>query len=375
MLRENPIETLQGAVNGVTGLRHADFKVGIFSKFEYAGGSEFRCAEMANGIARVAGCSATLFAEKGIVNEVRRSISPQVEVVDRVCSKERFERLYEMDTLLVVNTDSKEFTRAEYWRGETPRHRQRIDLSRFRSVAFLFNFIVSPSRHLSSLSEKVPDLRIITANRKFYTEISEQDRYLTVRHYPRLCLESPIAPASVQFAKRSSAQIRLGAHSRASGSKWNPEWLRLVEEVDRRCGDRVAWEFMGMPKDLAESIRRNHIRIRREFEIPVGEFLRDLDVFVFFPAWNREEPWARSIAEAMVSGCPVLTTAKGGNQDQILHGNNGLICRSLQDFIAGCERLVGDDGVRNAMSRNAAASARAFHTDRVVRRYLDFITT
>ena len=373
MVRENQFEASRNVMVDDSGLR-GGFKIGIFSKFEYAGGSEFRCAEMANGIARVPGCSATLFAEKGIVEEVRRSISPQVEVVDRVCSKQRVERLYEMDNLLVVNTDSKDFTRAEYWSGETTRHRLRIDLSHFQSMAFLFNFIVSPSRHLISLSDKVSDLRIITANRKFYTEISEQDRYIPVRHYPRLCLESPIAPATVQLVKRTSPRVRLGVHSRASGSKWNPEWPHLVEEINRRCGDRVAWEFMGMPKELAESLKPSHVRIRKEFDIPVGEFLRDVDVFVFFPAWNREEPWARSIAEALVSGCPVLTTTKGGNQDQILHGNNGLLCRNMQDFITGCEYLIKNDEVRVAMSRNAAASSRLFHTDRVVSRYLDFIT-
>lgn len=361
--------------NDASTRRGTGLSVGIFSKFEYAGGSEFRCAEMANGISRVAGCSATLLAERGIADEVRRAISPQVQVVEHVCDCNGVAGLDGLDTLLVVNSDSKEFTRAEFWRGETARHQRTIDLSRLRSMVFLFNFIVSPSRHLPSLSDYVADLRIITANRKFYTEISEQDRYLRVRHYPRLCLESPIAPASVQIAKRGSKRIRFGAHARGVGSKWNSEWKQLIEHVNRRCGERVAWEFLGMPKELADSIKDlRNVQVRREFEIPVGDFLRNVDVFVYFPSWSREETWSRSVAEALVSGCPVLTTAKGGNQDQVLHGNNGLLCRNLEEFVAGCIDLSQDEVVRTAMSRNATNLARPFHTDQVVRRFLDFVT-
>jgi hypothetical protein len=349
--------------------------IGIFSKFECAGGSEFRCAEMANGISQVNGCRATLLAERKIAEQVRRVILPRVHVVEGVFSAPHVDALYAVDSLLVVNTDSKEFTRIDYWEGRTPRHNHTVDLKRMRSMTFLFNFLVSPARHLSSLREYVPDLRIITANRKFFAEISEQERYLAVQHYPRLCLESPISSDGVSTRKTPSAHLRFGAHARAVDSKWNADFPKLIDELNSRHANTIAWDFMGMPRALAEQLAtREHVQVRPEFAIPVKEFLTNIDVFVSFASWKREEPWARSVAEGLSSGCPVLATAKGGNRDQIVHGNNGFLCDTMEQFVKGSERFIREPELRAAMRRNALAYARRFSSTEVTQRFLDFLT-
>ena len=56
----------------------------------------------------------------------------------------------------------------------------------------------------------------------------------------------------------------------------------------------------------------------KENEESVRDFLDQLDVFLFFPEWSREEPWSRVVAEAMVSGCPIIALDRGGTKDQVL---------------------------------------------------------
>ena len=63
-----------------------------------------------------------------------------------------------------------------------------------------------------------------------------------------------------------------------------------------------------------------------ENEENVSDFLSSIDVFLFFPEWKREEPWGRVIAEAMVSGCPVIALDRGGTKDQVLNSNHRSHC-------------------------------------------------
>lgn len=323
----------------------------------------------------MAGWRATLLAEKKIAPQVREAVTPGVEVVEGVMSKPRLFALEAVDHLLVVNTDSKEFAQADYWQGHTPRHARTVNLERLRTLTFLFNFIVSPARHLPTIKRQVEDLRIITANQKFFREISEQPRYAEVRQYPRLCLESPINTQLVQWPKTPAPRLRLGMHSRAMSGKWNAELAALIETVHREHGDRVSWDFMGMPEAVARMIGSlPHVRVRPEFDVPVGEYLSGIDVFVYFPHWKREEPWSRSVAEALASGCPVITTDKGGNRDQVLHGNNGFLCRTTQEFTEACGQLVGSAERYQALRRNALAGSRRFATAEVISRFLDFLT-
>jgi hypothetical protein len=280
----------------------AEVRVGVFSKFDCAGGSEFRCAELANAINDAAGHRGVLIAEERIPDRVLAAVKFGVEIYQEVFSKPALEPLYSVDRLLVVNTDSRDFTTADYWHGRTDRHHHHVDLARIPSMAFLFNFIVSPARHLTTIEQYVGDLRIITGNAKFFNEISEQDRYELVRHYPRMQLESPIRSGSIETEKSPSARLRFGMHSKPLDSKWSHDFRRLIEAVDAKHGERVSWDFMGMPGELAESLRGiPNVTVRREFALSVKEYLRNVDVFVYFVSWDREEPWSRCAAEALAS--------------------------------------------------------------------------
>ncbi len=314
-------------------------RIGIFTKMDMAGGSEFRAVEMANALSHVPGCQGVLMAEKSIPAKLRGAIDPLVEVREGIFTTPDTDALYSVDHVLVINSDSRLFTTEAYWLGESPRHSYKVNLSRIRQMTFLFNFIVSPSIVLPALQRHIRDIRIITANSKFFDEIGKQGRYEAVRHYPRLQLESPIHPR-IAVAKSSSDRLRFGMHSLPASSKWNDQFPDLIHRMNERFGNRILWDFMGMPGSLRVKIRDGNVVFRKEFSMPVGDFLAGIDVFVFFLSWKREEPWARSSAEALMSGCPVITTARGGNKNQIIHGNTGFLCKTLDDFVHACGKLV-----------------------------------
>ncbi len=347
-------------------------RIGIFTKMSFAGGSEFRAAEMATRLSELPGHEAALLAEKTISPKVRAAIGDRVVVHENVFVNGGHEALYGVDHLLVINNDSRDFTTRENWEVRTPHHGCAVDLARLRQMTFLFNFVVSPACSLPGIRALVPDVRIITANGKFFHEISEQPRYEAVRHYPRLQLDSPIDPALHQ-PKLPAPRLRFGMHSRSMGSKWNDQWPELVSAINRDHGGQVAWEFMGMPESLSAQLAAGNVRARREFAVPVPEFLREVDVFVFFSAWKREEAWARSAAEALMSGCPVIANRKGGNTHQVIHGNTGFLCKNLEAFVAACRRLIDAPDLLAAMSANSLGFARQFASDEVVRKFLRFI--
>lgn len=350
-------------------------KIGIFSKFSISGGSEFRCAELSSGIARYTDHEAFLLCEGGIVQRILEKVDGGVSVRTNVLKDQNnIAVLYDMDIIVAVISDNKPFTDVEYWKGKTDRHDSVVDLSRIKAFIFLFNFIVSPSIKLTSLLEEVDKIKIITTNRRFFDEISTQDRYKDVRHLPRLMLESPIDPDSVSREKLPSGHIRIGQYSVGIEQKFNEEITELVRRINCKYYDKVSWDFMGIPQSRARLIMQYpNVTIRKAFTKPIKEFLKETDIFLFYPSWKRQEPWSRSVAEALAGGCPVLATDRGGNRDQIIPGNNGYLCGNLDDFAQHLTGLIEESQLIRVLGGNAALYSRFFSTKYVVKKLVEFI--
>ena len=128
---------------------------------------------------------------------------------------------------------------------------------------------------------------------------------------------------------------------------------------------------MGIKSELRSAMgSHSNVRCFRENEIPVKDFLDMLDIFMFFPSFKREEPWCRVIAEAMVSGLPVLATDKGGNSDQVLHGSSGFICKKTDDFYKRIIEMKENFKTTEAMSENSIRISKDFTAEAVVTRLL-----
>lgn len=340
--------------------------IAIFSKFDMAGGSERRCVELANGIEKYTDQAACILAEKDFPSTLESLVDSKVDVVtDALQAPQYFENA---ECVIVVNTDCKEFSTMDYWKGKTHRHSTPIALGRIKKMLFLYNFLVSPARHLHELTDQV-DVGIITTNRKFFDEITKQDRYEHVRLLPRYMLGSPINPDSVISRVRDGA-MTFGCHSKRLGSKWNSEWPKLVEAVGNMYPER-RFQFMGMKEAVAKSM--NGSLCLKENEQSASEFLDALDVFVFFPEYKREEPWARVIAEAMVAGLPVVALDRGGTCDQVLKWHNGILCKKFKDYHKALVYMIEHPADVKRMSENAIRIAQDFHTEQVIKKLMGIV--
>ena len=352
-------------------------KIGIFSKLSMAGGSEFRCAEMANAISTHTEHQSFLLAEKDVPSRIEKYVNSNVKVVKNIFlpDPKNIDILYDMDAILIVNTDCKAFTHADYWLGKSERHGTTIDLARIKQMVFLFNFLVSPSRHLHTVSNYCKNTKIIVTNNKFFNEISSQDRYEQVRSLPRIKLESPINPLLYDTQKTPSSAIRFGMHSKGVGNKWNDEWIKLIEMCNKRLKGRVHFDFMGMPSSVGEKIKNiSNVTVRKEDELTIRDYLNGIDVFTFFPSWKREEPWSRVVGEAMTSGCPVIATDKGGNKDQVIPGNNGFLCKKLDDFYKHIVYFTENQDEIEKMSNNSLLLAQEFKSENIANKFMRFIS-
>jgi glycosyltransferase involved in cell wall biosynthesis len=351
-------------------------KIAIFSKFNMAGGSEFRCVELANGISRFTDHESFILAEKRMPNNLLEHIDKRVNVIENCFLMPEY--FYNADCVVTINTDSRNFSTLDYWEGKSSEHNHSIDLKKMKNkkMFFLYNFIVSPSRHLYQLKEKGIDVGILTTNRKFFDEITKQDRYEYVKCLPRYILTSPINPDNVEiFVRKPKDKICFGMHSKRLGNKWNDDIEKLIKEINKRYSkDQVEFRFMGIKNDLKKRIEKiENVTCLKENEETVKDFLSKLDVFLFFPDWKREEPWARVIAEAMVSGCPVIALDKGGTKDQVLKCNNGFLCKRYNDYFNNVVYCIEHKEQIPIMSKNSIRISKDFYSEKVISRLMEII--
>lgn len=353
-------------------------KIGIFSKIEMLGGSERRCIELVNGISEFTIHKAYLFGEGSISDEIKSLVNTDLAgVYPNVfvnSNKKSVDKLLEMDRIVVINTDVKEFTHLDYWKGKSHRHNITAIPS---DITFLFNFIISPSRHLYTLNDGGINTRIIAANSKFFNEITKQDRYERVRDIPRIRLESPISSHSVDYPKTKGVdKISFGMHSKTLGNKWNEDWEKVIKKTNQRLGEnKIEFVFMGINKDLSKKIDKiRNVTVYKENEMSIREYLNKVNVFTFFPSWKREEPWARVVGEAMMSGCPILATNKGGNIDQVVHGNNGFLFKNTDELFRHIVFFTEHPQYIKVLGDNSRRMALDFNTEKVVNNLIEFIS-
>jgi glycosyltransferase involved in cell wall biosynthesis len=343
-----------------------------------AGGSEFRCIEFANGLIRFTTNETFVLAERKMPDRLRKHLDPRAVVIEDVFGSPKY--FYDLDAMFVINTDAKEFSTKDYWTGKSPRHNLSIDLERMKNkkMFFLYNFIVSPSRHLSELVDEGWDINIVTTNSSFYSEITKQDRYESIRILPRYILESPINPDLLEVRERIidvEKPIVFGMHSKRVGNKWNDEFPKLIEKMNDRYGaEKVKFRFMGIKSELSVKLTSfENVCCMKEDAESVKDFLNSLDVFLFFPDWGREEPWARVIAEGMVSGCPVIALDKGGTRDQVMHAHNGFLCKKIDDYYNHMVYMVEHPEMISKMSKNSLRLSKYFYTCDIIERMMRMI--
>lgn len=203
---------------------------------------------------------------------------------------------------------------------------------------------------------------------------------------------SRFAPVWTAEAKRMRSRLRaehqLGDGpvvlfvGRLSPKKGADIVVRAMKEVSRRYPDAslvlVGSKWYGEDRisDYVAYLRaladRAAVKVHTTGFVPADEVHRWFsagDLFVCASQW--EEPLARVHYEAMASGLPIITTARGGNPEVVrLHGN-GFVVEEPEDpsaFARPINKLLGDSRLRAEMGRRGRAMAEErFGWDRVIR--------
>ncbi len=138
----------------------------------------------------------------------------------------------------------------------------------------------------------------------------------------------------------------------------NRAYLRELHELVAGLGLQDAVRFLGEREDVPEILRASDVAL--------------------VPSWD--EPFGRSVVEAMAMGIPTVATTVGGPAEVVTDGVDGVLAapRRPEAWAAAIGRLLDDDRARAEMGAAARRSALARfghdrHAARIVALYRDVL--
>jgi glycosyltransferase involved in cell wall biosynthesis len=140
-----------------------------------------------------------------------------------------------------------------------------------------------------------------------------------------------------------------------------PDARLIVVGEAKFVGKAARYDNRSFEAWLYRLVRSQQLESRVEFwgereDIPT--IMRALDVLVA-PSW--EEPFGRSVIEAMALETAVIATNVGGPPEFIRDGVDGLLIppRSVEDWAVALDRLLGDTTGREEIARRGSLVARS----------------
>ena len=78
---------------------------------------------------------------------------------------------------------------------------------------------------------------------------------------------------------------------------------------------------------------------------------------------SQREGWGMTLTEAAACGTPVVATDIAGHRDAVVDGESGLLVDDLGQLPVALGRVLGDDVLRNRLTKGALAQSRWFTWD------------
>jgi glycosyltransferase involved in cell wall biosynthesis len=148
--------------------------------------------------------------------------------------------------------------------------------------------------------------------------------------------------------------FRIGRWSRGHDCKYPDDFLALLASLDI---PNVEFICMGIPSKLRGHELPDRVTFLENGTVSPQSLLARLDVLLFATdAHYWHEGWCRTVTEAMAAGVVPVVENRGGLVDQVVHGYNGFLCESNDDYRRYC-RLLRDDPLLHA---RMVANGRAF---------------
>ena len=128
-----------------------------------------------------------------------------------------------------------------------------------------------------------------------------------------------------------------------------PEWPHLVElSAQLGLGDRVVFSGRLPAEGVRRAMDRAHVLVLTSLY----------------------EGLSHTVLEAMAAGVPCIVSARGGNEEVVCHGRNGLVVppQDVARLVEALCRLASDEGLRARLAAGAKDTARAFDLAETVAR-------
>ncbi len=173
---------------------------------------------------------------------------------------------------------------------------------------------------------------------------------------------------------------------RLSNNKGVDRLIRAIPNLSRKFNDLALvivgskWfsqddisDYIAYVKSLAKKLPIPVVTTGFVAPNEIQNWFAAADIFVCTSIW--QEPLARVHYEAMAAGLPIVTTARGGNPEVILSGENGLVVENPED--PGCfeekiaEILSNKSLMRRMGERGRELAVSIYKYDRVASEVLD----
>jgi hypothetical protein len=355
--------------------------IGIFSKLGMPGGSENRVTQLANAFVRK--MPTYIFAEKNFSDKLKPLLDPRVVLRENaVSTKRHVSELQGVDKLIIVNSDSYSFCKTSYWNGtQAKHHTTNIDLSQIPVITYIFNYVVSPAQSLVDMLKINKNIRILCTSQWFLDNLqAEKFEKLRATNIPMDIISSPVS-LGYDLPKTESTTIRINRHSMGFAYKHDEDNLKVIDALCKKYGDKISFKWMGVPSHVrdvssddkdekvsykTELLKHPQMQIIPEYSVTVPVFLQEADILFFYISRHRKEPWPRTIAEAMMSGCCCVTNNSFGMAEQIEDGKTGYLFNTTEEAIEKLSKLIEDPSKIRKMGDKAKQFAKDNFMDEVI---------
>lgn len=127
-------------------------------------------------------------------------------------------------------------------------------------------------------------------------------------------------------------EFTIGKHSRADMLKYTDNFPLFYAGLPI---ENPRFKIMGINKNILDKFKwfdfSNRWDLMPENAIPVIDFLRDLDCYVYSSHYKFTETQCRATIEAMLTGLPVIAPMKFNFLNQIWHGKTGLLWNTYEE--------------------------------------------
>lgn len=186
-----------------------------------------------------------------------------------------------------------------------------------------------------------------------------------------------LARFPIRFDHRPNRPFVVGRLSELREGKIPAQWVRTLASYRL---DNTRFVIAG-DGALLHELQTSAIELKLEEQVSfpgyiprheVPALLDTFDVFCYVTS-SAVECCPLAILEAMAAGVPVVAEARGGIPEIVVHGENGLLARSIEEVGDHLRSLRDDAALRERLGKGARATAEQFSLAKQIAAYRDLL--